>query len=50
MKWILNYGYKYNEVFSYEYPKSDFKNKIQIIYMGWFWKTGVWQIMGVILF
>ena len=34
MKWILNYGYKYNEVFSYEYPKeSDFKNKIQIIYI-----------------
>ena len=40
MTWILNYGFKYKDVFSYEYPKeSEFKkNKIQIIYMGWFLK------------
>ena len=40
MTWILNYGYNYKNVFSYEYPnESEFKkNKIRIIYMGWFLK------------
>lgn len=40
LNWLLKGGFKRNKIFNYEFPNKKLfkKKKLNIIYLGWFWK------------
>ncbi len=44
LDWMYNLGYNHKDIINFEFPseKEFKKNKLQIVYLGWFWKD--WNI------